>query len=100
MTFPTATEPLLGNGKWTAGPSIVLLTEPGHWVIGALANNRWSFAGWGRKSVDAFLVQAFINYNFPPWLVLVAVCLFATFDQRERKISRLPDQDFPASRSP
>jgi len=69
MTFPTATEPLLGNGKWTAGLSIVLLTEPGHWVIGALANNRWSFAGWGRKSVDAFLVQAFINYNFPPWLV-------------------------------
>jgi hypothetical protein len=33
-------------------------------------------------------------------VVLVAVCLFATFDQRERKISRLPDQDFPASRSP
>ena len=65
MTFPTATEPLLGNGKWTAGPSLVLLTEPGHWVIGALANNQWSFAGWGKKSVDAFLVQAFINYNFP-----------------------------------
>jgi hypothetical protein len=37
----------------------------GHWVIGVLANNQWSFAGWGRKSVDAFLVQAFINYNFP-----------------------------------
>ena len=65
MTFPTATEPLLGNGEWTAGPALVLLTMPGHWVIGALANNQSSFAGWGRKSVDAFLVQAFINYNFP-----------------------------------
>jgi hypothetical protein len=65
MTFPTATEPLLGNGKWSAGPALVLLTMPEHWVIGVLANNQWSFAGWGRKSVDAFLVQAFINYNFP-----------------------------------
>jgi hypothetical protein len=47
MTFPTATEPLLGNGKWSAGPALVLLTTPGHWVIGALANNQWSFADSG-----------------------------------------------------
>jgi hypothetical protein len=62
MTFPTATESLLGNGKWEAGPSLVVLTTPGHWVIGALANNPWSFAGWGNKSVDALLVQPFINF--------------------------------------
>jgi len=57
MTFPTATESLLGNGKWSAGPSLVVLTTPGHWVIGALANNQWSFAGRGSKSVDALLVH-------------------------------------------
>ncbi len=61
MTFPTATEALLGNGKWSAGPSIVVLTTPGHCVIGALANSQWSFAGWGKNSVDALLVQPFIN---------------------------------------
>jgi hypothetical protein len=44
MTFPTATNSLLGNGKWEAGPAFVVLTMPGHWVIGALANNQWSFA--------------------------------------------------------
>ena len=87
MTFPTATEPLLGNGKWSAGPSLVLLTMPGHWVIGALANNQWSFAGWGRKSVDAFLVQAFINYNFPHgWYVttqpIITANWLAASDQR------------------
>jgi len=47
MTFPTATDSLLGDGKWSAGPGLVVLTMPGHWVIGALANNQWSFAGWG-----------------------------------------------------
>ena len=46
MTFPTATDSLLGNGKWSAGPALVVLMMPGHWVIGALANNQWSLAGW------------------------------------------------------
>ena len=65
MTFPTATESLLGNGKWEAGPALVVLTMPGHWVIGALANNQWSFAGWGKNSVNSMLIQPFLNYNFP-----------------------------------
>jgi hypothetical protein len=39
---------------------------PGHWVIGALANNQWSYAGWGKqKQSQRMLVQPFINYNFP-----------------------------------
>jgi hypothetical protein len=65
MTFPTASDSLLGNGKWSAGPGLVLLTMPGHWVIGALANNQWSFAGWGKNSVNSMLIQPFLNYNFP-----------------------------------
>ena len=65
FTFPTATDPLLGSGKWRSGPAVVALTAPGHWVIGALANNRWSFSGWGSRSVNAMLIQPFVNYNFP-----------------------------------
>jgi len=64
LTFPTATDPLLGNGMYSAGPALVGLTMQGHWVVGALANNQWSYAGWGSKSVNAFLIQPFINYNF------------------------------------
>ena len=64
FTFPTATDPLLGNGMYSAGPALVGLTMQGHWVVGALANNQWSYAGWGSKSVNAFLIQPFINYNF------------------------------------
>ena len=70
MTFPTASASVLGNGKWEAGPALVLLTTPGHWVIGALANNQWSYAGWGKNNVNALLIQPFINYNFPDgWYV-------------------------------
>jgi len=65
MTFPTATESVLGNGKWSAGPALVLLATPGHWVFGALANNQWSFAGWGKNNVNSMLIQPFLNYNFP-----------------------------------
>jgi hypothetical protein len=64
FTFPTATDALLGSGKWSAGPAAVVLTMHGHWVIGALANQQWSYAGWGDKDVSAMLVQPFINYNF------------------------------------
>ena len=35
FTFPTATDPMLGNGMYSAGPALVGLTMQGHWVIGA-----------------------------------------------------------------
>ncbi len=65
FTLPTATDSLLGNSEWCAGPAVVALTMQGHWVVGALANQQWSFAGWGDHYVSAFLVQPFINYNLP-----------------------------------
>ena len=34
FTFPTATDPLLGSSKWSAGPDLVVLSTPGHWVVG------------------------------------------------------------------
>ena len=63
--LPSATEPTLGQGKWGAGPSIVLLTQPKHWTIGVLSNNIWSFAGnEGRTRVNQFLMQYFCDPQF------------------------------------
>jgi hypothetical protein len=31
VTAPTATNTILGTGKWLAGPSAVVLVTPGHW---------------------------------------------------------------------
>jgi hypothetical protein len=65
VQFPTATDNVLGTGKWEAGPTAVALTMPGQWVIGGLINNLWSFAGDNdREKVSLLTFQYFINYNF------------------------------------
>jgi opacity protein-like surface antigen len=64
FTIPSATDPILGQGKVLLGPTVVLLTTPGHWVIGVLVNNQWSAGGNPlRPPVNEFLAQPFINYN-------------------------------------
>jgi hypothetical protein len=64
LQLPTATSSFLGQGKLGLGPSVVVLTQPGHWTLGVLANNVWSVAGSGsRPDVNQFLLQYFINYN-------------------------------------
>jgi hypothetical protein len=66
FTLPTATGNNLGSHKWSAGPAFVVLTIQGPWVVGVLGNNQWSFASVGNgKSVNALLVEPFVNYNFP-----------------------------------
>jgi hypothetical protein len=62
--IPTATNNVLGQGKWSGGPSVVLLVQPEHWTIGALISNVWNFAGESDKpAVNQMLLQYFINYN-------------------------------------
>jgi hypothetical protein len=66
LGFPTASDTSLGTGKWTAGPSVVLLAIPGKWVVGTLVSNAWSFAGnRDRPAVNQFALQYFVNYNYP-----------------------------------
>jgi hypothetical protein len=62
--LPTASDDRLGAGKYQAGLVGVALVMPGHWVIGALAQNTWSFAGdEDRADVNFFFSQYFVNYN-------------------------------------
>ncbi len=64
FVIPTATSDITGQGKFSLGPSVVVLAQPKHWTIGALTNNVWSVAGsGGRPPVNQFLLQYFINYN-------------------------------------
>jgi hypothetical protein len=65
MTAPSSTNKLLGQQKWCAGPSGVVVWTPGRWVMGTLAYNQWSFAGVEeRQDVNMMTVQYFVNYNF------------------------------------
>ena len=61
--LPTNTSGL-GSDKWSAGPAAVALPMPGKWVLGALIQNIWSFAGpSGDPDVNKFTFQYFLNYN-------------------------------------
>jgi hypothetical protein len=61
--IPTATSDRLGTGKWSAGPSVVVIALPGKWVVGVLASNTWSFAGDDdRADVNFFFSQFFVTY--------------------------------------
>ena len=66
ISAPTASDDLLGSGKWSAGPSIVALTIAKPWLVGTLVRQIWSFAGDGdRAEVNQMIIQPFANYNFP-----------------------------------
>jgi hypothetical protein len=65
--LPTDTNDL-GNKNWGLGPTaVVLKLEKGSpWVYGVLVNNVWSLTSNKRGgSYSNFLVQPFVNYNFP-----------------------------------
>ncbi len=92
IVLPTATAPELGQGKLSVGPGVVALTTPGHWVIGALANNVWSIAGTGsRAPVNQFLLQYFINYNIKHgWYVTTAPIITANWRASSGNVLTLP----------
>ena len=88
LSFPTATNEILGSEKWSAGPAVVVLTMPGNWVIGGLANNLWDYAGASdRNHINQLVFQYFINYNLPNgWYLSSAPILTANWkaDQSDR----------------
>lgn len=60
LEMPTGGEKR-GSQKWSVGPSIVALAQPGPWTLGILANNVWSVGGTSdRQSVNKGLLQYFI----------------------------------------
>lgn len=64
FTIPTATDSLLGSGKFSMGPTAVALAIQGPWLYGALVYNQWSVTGWSKTAVNNMLIEPFANYNF------------------------------------
>lgn len=61
---PTATDSMLGSGKWGAGPTGVVLKQSNGWTVGMLANHIWSFAGDGdRANISSTFLQPFVAYT-------------------------------------
>jgi hypothetical protein len=63
--IPTASDPLLGTGKWTLGPGVAILKQTEHWTFGARVNHVWSFAGdRNRSDVSLTLLEPEISYSW------------------------------------
>jgi hypothetical protein len=66
LTVPSKTDDRFGSEKWSTGPAAVVLAKPGNWLVGALVQHSWSFAGDSDdNNVNQTSLQYFINYNFP-----------------------------------
>ncbi|MBC8002715.1 MAG: transporter [Opitutaceae bacterium] len=62
--YPSATDTVLGSGKFGLGPTIVALQQKDGWTYGALFNHIWSVAGPnGRADVNATFLQPFVSYT-------------------------------------
>jgi hypothetical protein len=92
FVIPTATDTVLGQGKFSLGPSFVALAQPGHWTIGALINNVWSVAGSGsRPNVNQMLLQYFINYNLKKgWYISVGPIITANWKASSGNVWTVP----------
>ena len=82
ISFPTATENILGTKKLSLGPTVVVLRIQGHWLFGALAQNLFSVAGpSARPDVNQMLLQPFVNYNLPhKWYLVSSPIITANWE--------------------
>lgn len=83
--IPTATDDVLGTGKWALGPTVVLLKQEGHLTYGALANHLWDVAGEDdRPGVNATFLQPFVSYTTPHATTFTAN-IESSYDWRENE---------------
>ena len=82
INFPSATNLQLGSGKWSAGPTAVVITQPGWGTLGMLGRQLWSFAGQSdRANVSQLLVEPFLNYNLPKgWFLITDINITANWN--------------------
>lgn len=67
LVLPTGnSDPLLGSGKWSLGPTAVVFLRKGQFTYGGLASHVWDIAGKSsRADVESTFLQPFINFTTP-----------------------------------
>lgn len=93
LGLPTAMHSnILGSGKFSMGPGIVALVQPGTWTIGGLAQNTWSVAGdEDRADVNLFYSQIFITKGLQKgWYINTAPIITANWEAESGSQWTLP----------
>jgi hypothetical protein len=84
VSFPTATEDILGTKKLSVGPTVVGLRTQGHWLYGVLVNDVFSVTGpSARSDVNQMPMQPFVNYNLRRgWYLTSSPIVTASWEER------------------
>ena len=71
VQFPSATDDLLGSGKWVMGPAAIIVATPRRSVVGLVVQNLWSVAGDSTNpDVNLLLMRLLANVNVPKgWFI-------------------------------
>lgn len=82
LGIPTATAVVLGSGKWSLGPAVRVTWRTGPWNLGAVAAQRWSFAGDGsRADLNTLLIRGTFRYLLAgPWYLVSAPIVTANWN--------------------
>ena len=84
VELPTNSDDALGSDTWSAGPSLLLLTMPGDWVVGAIVQQMWDVArsSGDDPEVSRFTLQPIINYNLEKgWYLTSKPVITADWEQ-------------------
>jgi hypothetical protein len=74
LILPTNSDSSLGGDTWSLGPTALILSIEGPWVVGFLGQHVWSFAEHGSEpSVNSTLLQPIFNYNIAKGWYLTSV---------------------------
>lgn len=81
VLLPTSSDDQLGADEWGLGPSFVVLTMRGPWVIGSLFSQVWGISEDTNNEVSLFTWQYFVNYNLPGgWYLSSAPIITANWE--------------------
>jgi len=72
LGLPTATDDVLGTGRWTAGPTALGVYLGPKWKFGSLVTQYWDFAGASRPDVNLSNIQYFVYYSISETLSIGA----------------------------
>jgi hypothetical protein len=92
LGIPTASDDILGTGKWLAGPSGLGVYMGPKWKVGALLQQYWDFAGDDdRSDVSMTNLQYFIFYSIDETTSIgAAPNIIANWEQDGRNIWTVP----------
>lgn len=90
--FPTAHSDFTGQGKWQIGPAVVVGYLSNKFIVGAFAQQWWSFAGESdRRATSQINIQPFARYFFGEgWSVGYSGNILADWKARDDDVWTVP----------